>query len=520
MVALALGLGVAELVAGAMGRTTTPFVAVGEAFIDLVPPWLKDLAVEWFGIADKTVLLGGMAVVFVAGSAAVGMLLATSRRVGLAVTAVLLAVVVLAVWSRPDTTTIDVVPTVVGALAAIVALNALVRRAEAVEAENVARRVSVTAAARAAAPSAAAADPVTRAGSRSGRRSFLVGAAVTGGLAVASAGLGRWFGARRTGVEASREGLADQVGFPDAAPPPGADLGVAPTDPWRTPNPDFYRIDTALSVPLVRAEDWRLRIHGMVEREVTLSYADLVDLGLVDRWVTLTCVSNEVGGGLAGNALWTGVPIADVLALAGPSPDADAIRSTSDDGWNAGTPLDVLTDGRDALLAVGMNGAPLPVEHGFPVRMVVPGLYGYVSATKWVVDLEVTRFDAFEAYWTTRGWSERGPVKVASRIDVPRRGDRIESGPVTVAGVAWAQHRGIAAVEVRLDAGPWQQAELGGVPSTDTWVQWRWDADATSGTHQVEVRATTSDGEVQTSDIAPPAPDGATGWHRVEFDVG
>jgi DMSO/TMAO reductase YedYZ molybdopterin-dependent catalytic subunit len=230
-------------------------------------------------------------------------------------------------------------------------------------------------------------------------------------------------------------------------------------------------------------------------------------------------VSNSVGGSLIGNALWTGVRVSDVLGIAGPHPDADAVLSTSHDGWTCGTPLDVLTDGRDSLFAVAMNGEPLPVEHGFPVRMVVPGLYGYVSATKWVVDLEVSRFDEITAYWTSRGWSERGPVKVSSRIDVPRSGATVRSGQVAVAGVAWAQHRGIDAVEVRVDGGPWQRAELGAVPSTDTWRQWVWRWDADEGRHDLDVRAITSDGEVQTEAQRPPAPDGATGWHRVSVTV-
>src|SRR5690606_12948763 len=274
-----------------------------------------------------------------------------------------------------------------------------------------------------------------------------------------------------------------------------------------------------LSEPLIHPADWPLRIHGMVEREVEIDYDALIEMGLVDRWLTLNCVSNEVGGGLIGNAPWAGVPIADVLALARPSPDADAVLSTSDDGWNAGTPLEALTDGRDALLAVGMKGEALPLEHGFPVRMIVPALYGYVSATKWVVDLEVSRFDAFEAYWTTRGWAERGPVKVASRIDVPASGDDVTAGTVAVAGVAWAQHRGIERVEVRVDDGSWQPARLADVPSADTWRQWIYEWDAEPGDHTLQVRAVTADGEVQTSEQAPPAPNGSSGRHGIDVHV-
>jgi DMSO/TMAO reductase YedYZ molybdopterin-dependent catalytic subunit len=326
-------------------------------------------------------------------------------------------------------------------------------------------------------------------------------------------------GARRAGVETSRDDLASTIDLPRATPPDGADLLVDGANPWRTPNQNFYRIDTALSEPLVRAEDWTLRVHGMVENEVELDYDQLVGMGLESRWLTLNCVSNEVGGHLIGNALWTGIPIADVLALAMPTQDADAVLSTSHDGWTAGTPLDVLTDGRDALFAVGMNGQPLPVAHGFPVRMIVPGLYGYVSATKWVVELEVTRFADFEAYWTTRGWAEKGPVKVASRIDVPSSRAHVNAGTVAVAGVAWAQHRGIQGVEVRVDDGDWNAARLATVPSADTWRQWVWEWDAEPGEHRLTVRATTADGEVQTSEEAPPVPDGASGWHTIDVTV-
>jgi DMSO/TMAO reductase YedYZ molybdopterin-dependent catalytic subunit len=289
--------------------------------------------------------------------------------------------------------------------------------------------------------------------------------------------------------------------------------------PFRVPNGDFYRIDTALVVPRVSAESWSLRIHGMVDREVTIDYKTLTASTLVERDVTLCCVSNEVGGDLIGNARWLGLPLGPLLKQAGPHPDADMVLSRSIDGWTAGTPLPVLTDGRDALLAVGMNGVPLPIEHGFPVRMVVPGLYGYVSATKWVVDLEVTRFDRAQGYWTPRGWSALGPVKTESRIDVPADGASVRAGKVAVAGVAWAQHRGITGVEVRVDQGPWQAATLGAEASIDTWRQWVYAWDATPGKHTLQVRSTDGTGVVQTGDSAPPEPDGATGWHTIAVSV-
>ncbi|PZF81719.1 molybdopterin-dependent oxidoreductase [Jiangella anatolica] len=493
VLALGLGLAAAEVVAGALGRAETPVSAVGEEFIDLTPGWLKDFAIDVFGTNDKTALLVGMGVVLTVLGALIGLLAARRRGAGLLAATVLLVVAGLAVNSRPDTTMADLIPTVAAGLVALPALSWLVGRA------------------------APAPSPVTTPAPT--RRAFLRAAGITAGLAVAGAGLGQLLGARRAGVETSRDDLATSLDLPRATPPDGADLVVDGANPWRTPNGDFYRIDTALSEPLIRAEDWTLRVRGMVENEVELSYDDLVGMGLVDRWLTLNCVSNEVGGHLIGNALWTGVPIADVLALARPHADADAVQSHSQDGWTAGTPLDVLTDGRDALLAVGMNGAPLPLAHGFPVRMIVPGLYGYVSATKWVVELEVSRFDDFEAYWTTRGWAERGPVKVASRIDVPSSRAHVGAGTVAVAGIAWAQHRGIEAVEVRVDEGDWNAARLAAVPSTDTWRQWVWEWDAQPGEHRLQVRATTADGEVQTSEQAPPAPDGASGWHTIDVTV-
>jgi DMSO/TMAO reductase YedYZ molybdopterin-dependent catalytic subunit len=299
--------------------------------------------------------------------------------------------------------------------------------------------------------------------------------------------------------------------------PSGVDLEVAGQPPWLTPNRAFYRIDTALSPPLIDPVEWRLRIHGMVRRELTITYQDLLDRGLRDAWVTLCCVSNPVGGDLISNTVFSGVPMKDLLEEAGVLAGADMLLSTSEDGWTCGTPLAALTDGRDALLAVAMDGEPLPVEHGFPVRQVVPGLYGYVSATKWVTEWEITRFDDAEAYWTQRGWAERGPVKTQSRIDVPR--GTIQAGVTQVAGVAWAQHTGIAKVEVRVDGGAWAEAELAAVPSDDTWVQWRWEWDARRGGHRLEVRATDRSGSTQTAERADVLPDGATGYHGVDLSV-
>ena len=281
-----------------------------------------------------------------------------------------------------------------------------------------------------------------------------------------------------------------------------------------TPNDAFYRIDTVLQIPAVTTDQWRLRIHGMVDREITLTFDDLYRRSAVDRVITLTCVSNQVGGNLVGNARWTGYPLADLLAQAGVDAEADMLLSRSVDGFTASTPLAAIFDGRDALLAVAMNGQPLPLEHGYPARLVVPGLYGYVSATKWVSELEITRFDKATAYWTERGWAAQAPIKISSSIEVPAGFARLKAGNVIVAGVAWAQHRGIESVEVRVDNGPWQAATLADEYSIDTWRQWYWEWDSTPGTHTLAVRCTDRSGQRQTAEQRPTVPDGSTGLER------
>ncbi|MEV4118960.1 molybdopterin-dependent oxidoreductase [Micromonospora sp. NPDC049645] len=351
------------------------------------------------------------------------------------------------------------------------------------------------------------------------RRRFLTGSGVLLGTAVVAGLGGRWLAGRR-GVSAARNAIRLPAPVaPAPAVPAGADLALTQLAPYVTPNFGFYRIDTALVVPQVDPDTWRLRIHGRVGKERTYSYADLLARPLVERYVTLACVSNEVGGDLIGNARWLGVPLRELLDEVEPDDDADQVVGRSVDGWTCGTPTAALRDGRDALLAVGMNGEPLPVEHGFPVRMVVPGLYGYVSACKWVTELELTRFADFDAYWVPRGWSAQGPIKTQSRIDTPRGRNRLTAGPVTVAGVAWAQHRGIRRVEVRVDNQDWQQAELAPTVSVDTWVQWSWRWDATPGEHRLQVRATDATGETQTERTQDVAPNGATGWHTVTVTV-
>ena len=282
----------------------------------------------------------------------------------------------------------------------------------------------------------------------------------------------------------------------------------------------FYRIDTALVVPQVAPDGWTLKIHGRVRNPITLTYAEAgQSVPVIERYVTLACVSNEVGGALISTSRFLGVPLKPLLDEAGPLDGADQVVSRSVDGFTAGTPTAALLDGRDAMLAVGMNGEPLPIEHGFPVRMVVPGLYGYVSATKWLAEIELSSFADFDAYWIRRGWSQQAPIKTESRIDTPQDGSSVKPGSVTIAGVAWAQHRGISKVEIQVDGGPWQSAKLAAVPSVDTWRQWALAWTAAPGKHRLTVRATDNGGETQTDALSPPDPNGATGWHSVDVTV-
>lgn len=488
--AVGFGLGVAELVAGLLAPRASPVLVVGSLLIDLAPPWAKDAAIALFGTADKIALLIGVGLVLLVLAAAAGVL--QSHRPLLARLLIAAGGVfgIVAAMTRAGASVLDAVPATVAVVAATLVLTALLRERPAAE---------------------------PREGDLS-RRRFLTwagGVGVIGALAAAG-GLALQAGARV--VTAVRETFRLPRAAVAAAPvPAGAELGLDGLTPVITPNAEFYRIDTALQVPNLDPAAWRLRVHGLVENEFELTWDELIALPLEESHTTLMCVSNPVGGDLVGSALWLGYPIRELLARARPTRDADMVLSHSSDGFTASSPLEALTDERNAILAIGMNGEPLPLEHGFPVRMVVPGLYGYVSATKWVVELQVTRFDEARAYWTDRGWSARGPVKISSRIDVPR--DPVSAGEVVVAGVAWHQHTGIAGVEVSVDDGPWRDAELATAISADTWVQWsyRWEADP--GSHVLKVRATSVDGEVQTDDVAPVAPDGATGHHAVIVSV-
>ena len=491
LVAGLAGLAVSHAVTMLLTVRASPLVAVAEAIIEITPGGIAESLIQLVGSYDKPILVVGVTLGLLGLAAWAGAMTQRGTMVASLVFVLMGVVAGAAVWTRPDSSLVDVVPVVAGTVTWLVVLSILVDQLTKHHREHAQDHA---------------------------RRRFLVTAGAVAAAAAVVGVAGQVVGASRRSIEAARTLL--RLPVRRGAVPAGAHIDVPGMPSWRTPNDTFYRIDTALVVPAIDPVEWRLRIHGMVDNELVLGYRDLIDRELTEDWVTLCCVSNEVGGDLIGNAWWSGVRVADLLAEAGVRPGADAVLQTSEDGWTCGTPLEVLTDDRNAMLAIAMNGEPLPLDHGFPVRTVVPGLFGYVSATKWLVDLEVTRFDRFTAYWTDRGWSPRGPVKTQSRIDVPRGGADVATGTLRVGGSAWAQHTGVARVEYRLDGAEWQQADLARVPNVDTWVQWTGTVEVGPGEHILAVRATDRSGYTQTPVRRDVVPDGATGWHAVEFNAG
>lgn len=496
ILAAGLVLGVAELIAAFFTARATPLIALGSTFIDFTPPWLKDFAIATFGTGDKAALFVGMGLTIAILAAILGIVAYRKWALGFAGVILMGIIMCAAVISRAGTDIPDAIPSIIGTIAGIFALKYLIDKLHKVE-ESEAKEAENTG---------------------TSRRNFFIASGVAGVLAGATAAAGKAIGGARSKIQATR----DSIRFPrprSAAPALPANL-KAPVDdtvPWLTPNADFYRIDTALSVPAIDVNSWEIRVHGMVEEEFTMTFQELLDAGLVERHITLTCVSNPVGGNLVGNAKWMGYPLQEVLKRAKPLPGANMVLSTSEDGFSASTPLSVLQENKDAILAVSMNDEPLPLEHGYPVRMVVPGLYGYVSATKWVVDLEVTRFEDKTAYWTDRGWSDRGPIKTMARIEVPASFAKMPSGKTMIAGSAWSQTRGISKVEIQLDNGDWQTVTLADEANVNTWRQWYTEVDLTPGSHTVRARATDPKDGVQTEERADPVPNGASGWQTVQF---
>ncbi len=496
----------AGLVAGALAVTTgmllaaitdvvSPIDAVGSEVIDRSPRAVKEWAIRTFGQDDKLVLRIGIVVVLAIAALAFGALAVRRPLVGVLGIDAFGVVGALAAANRPGEGFAAAVPSLLGAVVGGGVLYLLVRR----------RPIQVPGESQA---------PLGW-----DRRRFL---AASGGAAVAAGAAGtiaRVITSRRESKFVAQAAQpVDEFGETGVSLEIPAGAEVDPNTPFVTPNADFYRIDTALSLPRADASTWSFTIDGMVDRPLTLTYADLLAREQQERLITICCVSNEVGGRYIGNAVWRGVMLRDLLEEAGVQAGAEQVFSTSLDGWTCGFPVAAAFDGRDAMVAVAMNGEPLPLPHGYPARLIVPGLYGYVSATKWLARIELTSW-AREGYWVPRGWAREAPIKTQSRIGYPRHGVSLTAGPTKIAGVAWAQRRGIEQVEVQVGDGPWQVATLATDVSDDSWRQWVVDWDAPAGDHVIRVRATDKNGDTQPEERTAVAPDGATGWHSIAVTV-
>ena len=536
LLAAAVALGFAELTAALVGPASSPVIAVGDAAITLTPEPVKEFAIRNFGENDKIVLVAGTLVVIALYALVLGVVALRSRAIGIAGIALFGAVGALAAITRPAGSLLDVLPSIVGAGAGMLALRALLAPLTTSSAPTPDRGPEAAPTSGAApAPGAASTSGTTGegmvdrlrevlgSGDRKGagldrRRFFLTGGVALGVAAVAGGG-GRLLQRRFDVAEARADLALPRPASAAAALPRGADLAaeVDGLTPLFTDNREFYRVDTAISVPQINPGDYRLSLTGMFDSPRSYTLADLFERDdLIERDVTLTCVSNEVGGRLAGTARWLGVPLGSFLRENGIRSGSDQLACRDVNGMTIGAPTRSALEVEDAMLAFGMNGEPLPVEHGFPVRMLIPGLYGYVSACKWLTGIEATTFDAFDAYWVERDWAAEGPIKVASRIDTPAPLREFPAGRRAIAGVAWAQTRGIATVEVRVDEEDWVEAELSPEVDADVWRQWVLPYDFPAGRHSVTVRATSADGEAQAEARTTPFPSGSTGWHSIQ----
>jgi DMSO/TMAO reductase YedYZ molybdopterin-dependent catalytic subunit len=507
IVATVMMFGLADLIARAFIPSAAPLLTLGQAIIPLAPPAAIKPVIAVFGDNDKLVLVlsTGLGALVVAGL--IGALAASRRRLATTLLIVAGLVPLIVIILRPEAGALDIIPTLIGIAAGITVFVLLLRLGVPATPAEAAGRSD-------AAHGSRTSDPLSR------RRFFgLAGTVGAIGAVTIAAGQTVVSLTQEAGAAVAKLVLPTPSKKADAIPA-AASTDIEGTVPFVTQAKDFYRIDTVLSPPDIDPEQWSLRIHGMVEEELTLTMDDVLDLPLEEHHVTLTCVSNPVGGELVGNATWLGYPVRELLARTRPSSDADMVLSHSFDGFTASTPIEALTDDRASLLAVGMNDEPLTPIHGFPARLVVPGLYGFVSATKWVTELEVTRFDEKTAYWTDRGWDAKAPILVASRIEVPKPLAKVPAGEVRVGGTAWAQSSGIDRVEVKLDDGEWTQADLAEEVTIDTWRQWQADfAEVAAGSHTLTVRATDKDGTVQTGRRRDSIPNSATGHHHIQFRV-
>lgn len=476
--AVAMAFGVSELLAALLAAPSL-VQGIADRVVDSVPAGVKDFAIAVFGTGDKPALLIGIGLV---GLGVGGLMGTLSRRRPQPIVIAIAAFGIVAAWATTQSATAG--PTVPW----LVALGAIVA--------GISTFTWLTR------PTPAVSE---------GRRDLLKATSLTG-LGLLLTGGGRLLVAAGRASASGRAGV--DIGNPTAPPlAAGTSFEVEGLTPIVVPNEDFYRIDTAISVPRVAVDTWTLSLTGLVDNPYQVTFNELMAMDMIERYVTLSCVSNEVGGKLVGNARWLGVPLSQVVDRAHPRSEASQLVGRAVDGFTVGFPLETIYDGREALVAVAMNGEALPLEHGFPVRLVVSGLYGYVSATKWLSEIELTTWESFDAYWVPRGWSKEGPIKIQSRIDVPR--NNIAIGPRTIAGVAWAPNIGLAAVEVQVDSGDWIEAELSEALTKDAWIQWRLEADFAAGSHRIRVRATDTTGFTQPEAPVPPAPNGAEGWHTV-----
>lgn len=505
LLAAAAGAAAGHLVAALVAPEASPVLAVGSQVIDATPTPVKEWAVRTMGTNDKPILIGSVAIVTLLLAAVAGLVSRKRPLLGRLVIVALAALAAAAAVLRPTAGQLDVVPGLVTGLVGVGALALLLSRiptAQAAAAVQPSRPESPTDH-----NARGTGEPVT-----SGRRTFLLAA---GGTAVGAAAVGA-LGQKLTAEAISPSTITLPAPTTTLAPlQAGIEGKVKGLAPWRTPNKDFYRIDTALVIPRVDVDSWKLTIDGSVDEPFSIDFAELSGMDLVEKDITMCCVSNEVGGPYIGGARWLGVPVRQLLERAGVRDDADQILSTSVDGMTISTPVQALMDDRDALVAIGMNGEPLPRRHGYPVRLVTPGLYGFVGSTKWLERLTATTYAAKKAYWTERDWAIDGRILTQSRIDTPRGLANLKAGENVIGGVAWAQGRGIAKVEVRIDEGPWQEATLGPDANVDYWRQWYFPWKATAGRHELTVRATDLTGAVQTDKRAEPFPRGATGWHSI-----
>jgi DMSO/TMAO reductase YedYZ molybdopterin-dependent catalytic subunit len=492
--ATVLGMAVGQLVASLLDPASGPVYAVSSTVIDLTPTPLKEWAIAHFGTNDKAVLLSSVVVVTLLLAALAGIVARRTLRAG---TAVLLLLVVLAgaaALTRPQAGVADLIPALATAIVGVASLVWLVERMR-----------------------PAGESATLTPGPTASRRGVLIGLGASVALAAVAGVGGRLITSARTAVENLSLPKALK---PLAALPQGLEKKVRGISAFQTPTSDFYRVDTRVTLPIVSSSDWSLTIDGDVDQEVTLTLEDLFAMDVIERDITLTCVSNDVGGPYVGGARWLGVRLKDVLDRAGiANTKADQLFSTDVEGFTTSTPIDLALDGRDAMIAFGMNGEPLPREHGFPARMVVPGLYGFVSACKWITRMTLTTYDAEQAYWTERDWVVDAPIKISSRIDTPKPLSESAAGKVVIGGIAWAQHVGIEKVEVRIDGQAWQPAQLGPQVTDDYWRQWFLEWDAEPGQHFISCRATNKDGDVQTPARMRPFPEGSTGLQEISVTV-